>query len=83
MVERWRDDKMRDGLSRRNAVKLVTVLHSIYTRAGKVYRVAENPAAEVGRLAQCYDAGRFEFYSPEKCGRSCGLRPPSRTEPCT
>ncbi|HEU4526930.1 MAG TPA: hypothetical protein VFT80_03245, partial [Actinomycetota bacterium] len=39
MIERWRDDKMRDGLSRRNAVKLVTVRHSIYTRAGKVYRV--------------------------------------------
>jgi integrase len=66
MIERWRDDKMRGGLSRRNAVKLIAVLHSIYERARRVYRAAGNPAAEVAPLAQTYDAGRYDFYSPEE-----------------
>jgi integrase len=66
MIEFWRDEKMRDGLSRRNAVKLVTVLHSIYQRAKKVYRLAENPVGEVTPLAKVYDAGRYDFYSPEE-----------------
>jgi hypothetical protein len=98
MIERWRDDKMRDGLSRRNAVKLVAVLHSIYERARKVYRVADNPVAEVAprlrRPSRSLGSGSDSRTTTTRCSRgkgeatptaqpsAGGTRRPARTRSC-
>jgi integrase len=76
-IERWRASAMepyrhengvqRIKLPRRTAVKVVAILHGIFARARKPpFNLTNNPAADVERLRDRYDSGRFEFYSVEE-----------------
>ena len=66
-IEAWRADRIAGGkLPRRTAVKLLAMLHSIFERARKTYRLPTNPARDVERLAVSYRAEDFDFYSPEE-----------------
>jgi integrase len=65
VVEEWRARAMAGGLSRRNAAKLVAILHGVFQRARKRYRFPSNPIADVERLAVKYEA-RLDFYEPEE-----------------
>ena len=65
-IERARSRWLVTGLSRRNANKQVAILHGIFERARKVHRLPANPAADVERLRESYDATRFDFYAPEE-----------------
>jgi integrase len=56
---------MANGLSRRNAAKLVAILHGIFERARKAHGLQTNPIAEVDRLQVTY-SGRFDFYGPDE-----------------
>src|SRR5256714_3799234 len=53
-------------LSNRTRNKSLTILHGILERARKRYGLPSNPAAEIERLRERYDATRFAFYSPEE-----------------
>lgn len=65
-IEAWRADRMASGkLPRRTAQKLVAVLHAIFERARRTYRLPTNPARDVERLALDYRPEDFDFYSPE------------------
>ena len=52
-------------MSHRSANKQVTVLHGIYERARRVWQVPVNPASDVERLSESYDASKYDFYEPE------------------
>ena len=76
-IERWRASAMkpyrdengvqRVKLPRRTAIKVVAILHGIFARARKPpFNLTNNPAADVERLRDRYDSGRFEFYSVEE-----------------
>ena len=66
-IERWRAELVRDrGVSKRNANKLLAVLHAIFERGREAHDLRENPAAQVKRLRTRYDAARFQFYAPEE-----------------
>jgi integrase len=66
-IERFRNDGVRNlGLSRRNANRLLTVLHAIFNHALAHHGLKENPAAKVPKLRESYDAARYEFFTPEE-----------------
>ena len=53
-------------LPRRTAQKLVAILHAIFERARRTYRLPTNPARDVERLAIVYRSEDFDFYGPEE-----------------
>src|SRR3954454_18396019 len=65
-IERWKSDFLIGTGQRRQAAKLVALLHSMYERAGVLYELQRNPVAAVTRIKVNYDAARFDFYSPEE-----------------
>jgi len=66
-VERWRDEQVRDhGMSRRNANKLLAILHGIFEHAVRKHGLLSNPVKDVEKLRESYDAARFDFYSPQE-----------------
>jgi integrase len=66
-IERWRDEQVSDhGMSRRNANKLLAILHGIFEHAVRRHGLLSNPARDVEKLRESYDAARFDFYSPEE-----------------
>jgi len=69
VVEEWRAGlgAGRDRpLANRTRNKALTILGGILERARKVYGLTANPAREVEKLRERYDATRFDFYSPEE-----------------
>jgi integrase len=68
-IEVWRS-RLGEGrarpLTNRTRNKLLTVLGGIMERARKVHGLSSNPAREVEKLRERYDATHFEFYSPEE-----------------
>jgi integrase len=72
-VEQWRNALVKErGLARRNANKIHSVLHSILQHAVEHRGLQDNPASRVRKLRETYDAGRFEFYSPEEVHKLAG-----------
>lgn len=72
-LERWRDQQIIEGaLSRRNANKLLAVMHGIFEHAIRHHGLLANPAREVEKLRESYDAARFDFYSPQEVRRLIG-----------
>ncbi len=66
-IERWRDEHVEEhGTSRRNANKLLAILHGIFERAVRKHGLLRNPVKDVSKLRDSYDAARFDFYSPEE-----------------
>lgn len=66
-IERWRDEQVRDHeMSRRNANKLLAILHGIFEHSVRKHGLLRNPVKEVEKLRESYDAARFDFYSPEE-----------------
>jgi integrase len=66
-IERWRDEHVEQrGMSRRNANKLLAILHGIFERAVRKHGLLRNPVKDVSKLRESYDAARFDFYSPEE-----------------
>ena len=53
-------------LTNRTRNKSLTILGGIMERARRVYGLPSNPARDVEKLRERYDATRFEFYSPEE-----------------
>jgi integrase len=52
-------------MSRRNANKLLAILHGIFEHAVRRYGLLSNPVKGVEKLRESYQAARFDFYSPE------------------
>ncbi len=66
-VESWRDEQVSErGMSRRNANKLLAILHGIFEHAVRKHGLLANPVKDVEKLRESYDAERFDFYSPEE-----------------
>src|SRR3954469_16788199 len=65
-IERWKSDFLVRTGNRRQAAKLVALLHSMYERARLLYGIQRNPVADVERIRLRYDAAAFDFYSPEE-----------------
>ena len=68
-ITRWRSDAMarsKEPLPRRQAEKLLALLHGIFVYAADTYGLTGNPAAKVKRLPVRYDAAEFSFYEPEQ-----------------
>ncbi len=68
-IETWRAELgagRAKPLSNRTRNKALTVLGGIMERARKVYGLPSNPARDVEKLRERYDATKFEFYSPEE-----------------
>src|SRR3954468_18933025 len=65
-IERWKSDFLIRTGKRRQAAKLVALIHSMYERARILYGIQRNPAADVTRIKVSYDAASFDFYSPEE-----------------
>src|SRR3954453_18688801 len=65
-VERWKSEFLIRTGQRRQAAKLVALMHSMYERAGVLYGLQRNPVAAVTKIKVNYDAARFDFYSPEE-----------------
>ena len=66
VIERRRAQWLATGVSRRNANKQVAILHGIFERARRAHKLPSNPAADVERLREGYNAARFDFYTPEE-----------------
>lgn len=67
-LQRWLDRKRReDGWSNRTAQKYVAVLHGIFERARRVWKLPANPAADVER-PKVRNAKAIDFYTPEEIG---------------
>jgi len=68
-ITRWRSERMADlenPLPLRTAVKLLAILHGIFDRARRTYRLPGNPAADVERLRTRYVPEDYDFYTPEE-----------------
>ena len=68
-IETWHSGLGADRakpLSSRTRNKMLTALGGIMERARKVYGLSGNPARDVEKLRERYDATRFNFYSPEE-----------------
>jgi integrase len=67
-IEAWRAGLGSTGgraLGNRTRNHAVSVLHAILERSRRVFGLIVNPAADVEKLRERYDATRFSFYSPE------------------
>jgi integrase len=69
-IERSRNERVaRGGMQRRQANMLLALLHGIFKRAQRHHDLQHNPAIDVPRLRESYDAARLDFYSPEEISR--------------
>jgi integrase len=69
LIEDWRAGMSGVGsrpLSNRTRNKALTILGGVLERARKVYGLPSNPARDVEKLRERYDATSFDFYSPEE-----------------
>jgi integrase len=68
LVEQWRAEMARGArpVSNRTRNKALTILGGVMERARKVYGLQSNPARDVEKLRERYDATSFHFYSPEE-----------------
>jgi len=48
-------------MSRRNANKLLAILHGIFERAVRKHGLLANPVKDVAKLRESYDAARFDW----------------------
>ncbi|HEY7829160.1 MAG TPA: tyrosine-type recombinase/integrase [Solirubrobacteraceae bacterium] len=65
-IERWLSGQLRDGeLSRRSLQKFVVLLNGIFKRARKVWKLPQNPVADIERVTAPQRTD-IEFYSPEE-----------------
>lgn len=65
-IERWLAAQLREGeLSRRSLQKMVVLLNGIFRRARKVWKLPQNPVADIERLPVSKRTD-IEFYSPEE-----------------
>ncbi len=65
-IERWLAVQLREGeLSRRSLQKMVVLLNGIFRRARKVWKLPQNPVADIERLPVSKRTD-IEFYSPEE-----------------
>jgi integrase len=65
-IERWLAVQLRKGeLSRRSLQKMLVLLNGIYRRARKVWKLPQNPVADIERLPTPKRTA-IEFYSPEE-----------------
>jgi integrase len=65
-IERWLAVQLREGeLSRRSLQKMVVLLNGIFRRARKVWKLPQNPVADIERLPVPKRTD-IEFYSPEE-----------------
>ena len=65
-IERWLAAQLReDELSRRSLQKMVVLLNGIFRRARKVWKLPQNPVADIERLPVAKRTD-VEFYSPEE-----------------
>ncbi len=65
-IERWLAEQLREGeLSRRSLQKMVVLLNGIFRRARKVWKLPQNPIADIDRLPVAKRTD-IEFYSPEE-----------------
>lgn len=68
-IETWRSrlgGEREKPLSNRTRNKALTILGGVLERARKVYGLQSNPARDVEKLRERYDATSFAFYSPEE-----------------
>jgi integrase len=66
-IEGWRDEQVSEhGMSRRNANKLLAILHGVFEHAVRKHGLLVNPVKDVEKLCESYDAACFDFYSPEE-----------------
>ncbi len=66
-IERFRNGLVREGtITRRNANRLLMIMHAIFGHASSHHGLQENPAAQVRKLRETYDAARYDFYTPEQ-----------------
>jgi integrase len=66
-IERYRNRVLRaETVTRRNANRLLAVMHAIFVHACSHHRLQENPASGVKKLRETYDAARYDFYTPEQ-----------------
>jgi integrase len=68
-IEEWRSGigaGRAQPLTNRTRNKSLTILGGIMERARRVYGLRSNPAREIEKLRERYDATRFDFYSPEE-----------------
>ncbi len=66
-LESWRNGLAADGTRVRHTVnKIMAVAHAIFEHAREYHNLQVNPAAQVKRLRESYDAARFDFFSPEE-----------------
>jgi integrase len=68
LIETWRKQLLDDGLGRRQAVKLVAIIHGIFKRARRAYKLdgLANPATDVEPLRVRYTPEDYDFYAPEE-----------------
>ncbi len=65
-IEQWLTVQLREGeLSRRSLQKMVILLNGIFRRARKVWKLPQNPVADIERLPVSKRTD-IEFYSPEE-----------------
>jgi integrase len=66
MVEAWLAAQLREGrLSRRSLQKIVVLLHGIFRRAKKVWKLPQNPVADIDKPTAPRRT-EIVFYSPEE-----------------
>jgi len=65
-IERWRSEWLAKHGKRRQAIKLLAILHGILERARRQYGLLTNPAADVERLRVHYDPSAYDFYTREE-----------------
>ena len=78
MIEPWRATSASARgrpLTNRTRNKALTILGGILERARKVHRLPSNPARDVEKLRERYDATPFDFYSPEEVWALCARGP--------
>jgi hypothetical protein len=66
MIEVWLAAQLREGrLSRRSLQKIVVLLHGIFRRAKKVWKLPQNPVADIDKPT-AQRRTEIVFYSPEE-----------------
>jgi integrase len=66
VIEAWLAEQLREGrLSRRSLQKIVVLLHGIFRRAKKVWKLPQNPVADIDKPTASRRT-EIVFYSPEE-----------------
>jgi site-specific recombinase XerC len=81
-IEKWRAGQVglsARQLSNRTRNKSLAILGAIMERARKVYGLPSNPARDVEKLRERYDAAHFDFTPSKRSKRSYGRRRQNKT----